>query len=157
MDKVSDTLRSASGPISRWQVLAGLWAKEWHEQRWRLFLGTVVLAGLLGGLLWAQIMPPQESALLIYWPTGMVLVIFLAMGSVAAERADRTWEFLLAQPVTRGDVLLAIDGEPVLQVDDVRRRMKAVASNRPPHVIFKVRRGVHIRFIEIEAPWNESG
>jgi hypothetical protein len=65
-----------------------------------------VLSGLLGGMLRAQIIPPNEAALLIYWPVGLVMVIFLAMGPVASERADRTWEFLIAQPVSRADVLL---------------------------------------------------
>ena len=91
----------------RWRLLAGLWVKEWRQQRWRFFLGVTVLTGLLAGLLRAQLQPPMESALLIYWPTGVVLTIFLAMGSVASERAEHTWEFLLAQPVARGDILLA--------------------------------------------------
>jgi len=83
-----------------------LW-KEWREQRWRFFLGTFVLSGLFAGLLRAQIIPRNEAALLIFWPVGLVMVIFLAMGSVAAERSDRTWEFLSAQPVSRAEVLLA--------------------------------------------------
>jgi hypothetical protein len=84
-----------------------LLAKEWHEQRWRFALGTVVMAAMLAGLLRAQVIPFNEASLLIYWPVGIVLVIFLAMGPVAAERADRTWEFLLAQPVSRSRVLVA--------------------------------------------------
>jgi ABC-type Na+ efflux pump permease subunit len=34
------------------------------------------------------------------------MVIFLAMGSVASERADRTWEFLVAQPVSRAEIVM---------------------------------------------------
>ncbi len=82
-------------------------AKEWHEQRWRFALGTLVLSGILAGLLRAQVIPYSEAALLIYWGVGMVLAIFLAMGPVAAEKSDGTWTFLLAQPVSRADVLLA--------------------------------------------------
>lgn len=92
-----------------------LW-KEWREQRWRFFLGTVVLSGLLAGLLRAQIIPSNEAALLIYWPVGVLMTIFLAMGSVAVERADRTWEFLITQPVSRADVLLAKWRMGVLQL-----------------------------------------
>ena len=33
----------------RWRILTGLWSKEWHDQRWRFFLGTFVLSGLLAG------------------------------------------------------------------------------------------------------------
>jgi ABC-type Na+ efflux pump permease subunit len=89
------------------RIFRALLRKEWQEQRWRFFLGTVVLSGLLAGLLRAQIVPSLEAAVLIYGPVGLVLVIFLAAGPVAAERADRTWEFLMAQPVARSEVLLA--------------------------------------------------
>jgi hypothetical protein len=81
--------------------------KEWQEQRWRFLLGTVVLSGLLAGMLRAQVVPIHEAALLIYWPVGILMVIFLAMGPVAAERADRTWEFLVSQPVSRAEILVA--------------------------------------------------
>ncbi len=85
----------------RWAMLG----KEWREQRWRFFLSTVVMTGLLAGLMRAQIISHGEAALLIYWPVGCLMVVFLAMGSVAVERAERTWEFLIAQPISRADVL----------------------------------------------------
>ncbi len=94
-------------PARRQTVWAALLRKEWCEQRWRFFLSTVVLGGLLAGLLRAQVIPSLEAATLIYGPVGLVLVIFLAAGPVAAERADRTWEFLIAQPVSRSQVVLA--------------------------------------------------
>ena len=89
------------------KIFRGLLRKEWQEQRWRFFLGTTVLSGLLAGLLRAQIIPNGEAALLIYGPVGLVMVVFLAMGSVASERADRTWEFLTVQPVSRARLLRA--------------------------------------------------
>ncbi len=89
------------------EVFRALLRKEWQEQRWRFFLGTTVLSGLLAGLLRAQIIPNGEAALLIYGPVGLVMVVFMAMGSVASERADRTWEFLTVQPVSRAQVLRA--------------------------------------------------
>jgi hypothetical protein len=92
-------------PENRRRIFRGLLRKEWQEQRWRFFLGTTVLSGLLAGLLRAQIIPNGEAALLIYGPVGLVMVVFLAMGSVASERADRTWEFLTVQPVSRAQVL----------------------------------------------------
>jgi ABC-type Na+ efflux pump permease subunit len=97
-------------------VRAALMWKEWREQRWRFALGSVVLGGLLAGLLRAQVIPPGEAALLIYWPVGVIMVIFLAMGPVATERADRTWEFLLARPVSRAQVLRAKWAVGVLQL-----------------------------------------
>lgn len=107
-------MSQAEAVISRHAVAKGRWgparallSKEWREQRWRFALGTLVMTAMLAGLLRAQIIPYNEAALLIYWPVGVILVIFLAMGPVASERSDRTWEFLLAQPVSRSRVLLA--------------------------------------------------
>ncbi|MBN1341448.1 MAG: ABC transporter permease subunit [Phycisphaerae bacterium] len=101
---VADIVRAER--VQRRKIRRAMFGKEWREQRWRFFLATIVMTALLAGLLRAQIIPYGEAALLIYWPVGCLMVIFLAMGSVASERADRTWEFLVAQPVTRADVLL---------------------------------------------------
>ena len=98
------------------KVFRALLRKEWREQRWRFFLATIVLSGLLAGWLRAQIVPSVEAAALIYGPVGLVLVIFLAAGPVAGERADRTWEFLVAQPVSRYAVLRAKWALGVLQL-----------------------------------------
>jgi hypothetical protein len=93
--------------VRRQTVWAALLRKEWCEQRWRFFLATVVVSGLLAGLLRAQIIPSLEAEVLIYGEVGLILVIFFAAGPVAGERADRTWEFLVVQPVSRSDVILA--------------------------------------------------
>jgi hypothetical protein len=91
----------------RKQARKALHSKEWREQRWRFALAAVVMSALLAGMLRAQIIPAHEAALVIYWPAGILITVFLAMGPVATERADRTWEFLVARPVSRADVLLA--------------------------------------------------
>ncbi len=88
-------------------VRTGLLRKEWQEQRWRFFLGTMVLSGLLGGMLRAQLIPFNEATLTVFWPVGIIMVIFLAMGPVASEKSERTWPFLLAQPVSRAEILFA--------------------------------------------------
>jgi len=93
--------------VRRQAVWAALLRKEWCEQRWRFFLGTVVVSGLLAGLLRAQIVSSVEAAVLIYGPVGLILVIFFAAGPVSSERSDRTWEFLVVQPVSRSEVILA--------------------------------------------------
>ena len=107
MPSATDHLAVGPDRAARVRVAVALLAKEWREQRWRFLLGTVVLTGMLAGMLRAQVIPPSEAALLIYWPVGILMVIFLAMGPVASERADRTWEFLVAQPASRADVLTA--------------------------------------------------
>ena len=105
MGNEEKALTPSNPRVQRKKAHAALWYKEWRTQRWRFFLGTIVLSGLLAGMLRAQIIPNNEAALLIYWPVGVLMTIFLAMGPVASEKADRTWEFLVAQPVSRADAL----------------------------------------------------
>jgi hypothetical protein len=86
-------------------MVGALWWKEWREQRWRLMLATLVLATFSASLVRAQLMPTMESVLFTFGPLGLLLTIFLAMGSVATERADGTWPFLIAQPLRRATIL----------------------------------------------------
>jgi hypothetical protein len=85
-------------------IRAMLW-KEWREQRWRCVLGTLVLATMAASLVRAQLIPTPEAVLIIFGPLGLLLAIFMAMGSVATERADDTWAFLIAQPTRRATLL----------------------------------------------------
>lgn len=107
MGNESPAARSAAPRTVACQARRALMWKEWREQRWRFLLGTMVVTGLMAGLMRAQVISVREAALFVCWPVGIVMTIFLAMGPVASERADRTWEFLVAQPVKRSDVLLA--------------------------------------------------
>ncbi len=81
-----------------------LW-KEWREQRWRCLLGTLVLTAISASLVRAQIVTLPESSVMIFGPLGLMLAVFLAMGSVATERADGTWDFLRAQPIGPARIL----------------------------------------------------
>lgn len=86
-------------------MIRALWWKEWREQRWRLALAALVLVTISAGLVRAQLVTTDEATLLTFGPLGLLLTIFLAMGSVATERADGTWPFLMAQPLGRATVL----------------------------------------------------
>jgi len=108
MAREADTNESGRGAqVRRQAVWAALLRKEWCEQRWRFFLATVVVSGLLAGLLRAQIISSVEAEILFYGPVGLILAIFFAAGPVSGERADRTWEFLAVQPVSRSDIILS--------------------------------------------------
>jgi serine protease Do len=48
-----------------------------------------------------------------------------------------------------GDMILAIDGEPVADVAAVQRKMEAVAVSKPAAVVLHVRRGVRTFFVEM--------
>ena len=83
-----------------------LW-KEWREQRWRCVLGTLVLTTISAGLVRAQLMMMTEAVWFTFGTLGLLLAVFLAMGSVATERADGTWSFYTARPIRRVDILRA--------------------------------------------------
>ena len=86
-------------------MIAALLWKEWREQRWRCVLGTLVLTTISAGLVRAQLMTLAEALMLTFGILGLLLAIFLAMGSVATERADGTWAFYTARPISRAVIL----------------------------------------------------
>ena len=53
-----------------------------------------------------------------------------------------------------GDVILAIDGDPVADVAAVQQKMERVARDKPQSVVMKVRRGIHTFFVEIQTGWK---
>jgi serine protease Do len=53
-----------------------------------------------------------------------------------------------------GDVLLTIDGDPVVDVEGVQRKMARIAEAKPRSVVFKVRRGIRTFFVELETGWR---
>ncbi len=85
-------------------IRALLW-KELREQGWRFLLGALVLTSLSASLVRAQLVTIAEATMLVFGPLGLILTIFFAMGSVATERADGTWPFLVARPIRRATVL----------------------------------------------------
>jgi hypothetical protein len=104
LDVRSAADRDLSG---RKRILRALIWKEWIEHRWRFLLAVILLSTLLGGMLRAQVIPYNEAAIAVYWPAGTLLALFLAMAPIPQEKSGRTWEFLLAQPVPRFEILLA--------------------------------------------------
>jgi serine protease Do len=48
-----------------------------------------------------------------------------------------------------GDIVLAIDGEPVADVADVQKKMERIATAKPRAVVLHVRRGIRTFFVEM--------
>jgi hypothetical protein len=81
-----------------------LW-KEWHEQRWKLGFGTVVLCTFAMIGLHARIIPDQ-SIIVGAGALGVLLLpILAAAGLIPAERGQGTLRTLLALPVAPWKVL----------------------------------------------------
>jgi serine protease Do len=53
-----------------------------------------------------------------------------------------------------GDVIVAIDGDPVADVAAVQQKMERVAHDKPAAVVMKVRRGIRTFFVELQTGWK---
>jgi serine protease Do len=53
-----------------------------------------------------------------------------------------------------GDLLLDVDGQPVVDVDSLRNAMEKVAAEKKPVVVMKVMRGIHTAYLEFEPNWK---
>ena len=56
--------------------------------------------------------------------------------------------------VSAGDVILAIDGRNVTNVEDLAARLKEIRASRPAAVVVFVRRGVKSLFLELQPTWQ---
>lgn len=53
-----------------------------------------------------------------------------------------------------GDLILAIDGHPVANVDELRARMTDIESQKPASIVFEIQRGVGTLFVELQPAWK---
>jgi serine protease Do len=55
-----------------------------------------------------------------------------------------------------GDIVLAVDGQPVASAAALEERMRQLAAARPERVVFFVRRGPQTLFLELEPAWGPA-
>ena len=55
-----------------------------------------------------------------------------------------------------GDLLLAVDGEAVPDVQAVQAKMTRIAAAKPASVVFRVRRGIRTFFVELQSSWKDK-
>jgi serine protease Do len=53
-----------------------------------------------------------------------------------------------------GDLIMAIDGQPVTDAESVRQRLEAIKKQRPKTVVFKIRRDIQNLYLEVEPKWD---
>jgi S1-C subfamily serine protease len=53
-----------------------------------------------------------------------------------------------------GDLILAIDGEAMGDVDAVRKKMESIAASKPSSVVMHVRRDYRTFFVEMQTGWE---
>ena len=54
-----------------------------------------------------------------------------------------------------GDIILIVDDQPVSDVDGFEKIMKEIGRKKPESAIFKVLRGIHTAFLELETDWKK--
>lgn len=82
-----------------------LW-KEWHEQSWKLAFSCVLLAAIAAIGLHSRIISDAETLLGTCF-VALLLPIFYCSGLISAERAEGSFESLVALPVVPRKILLA--------------------------------------------------
>jgi ABC-type Na+ efflux pump permease subunit len=80
--------------------------KEWHEQRWKLAFGCIVLTVTAFVGLSSRLMPDDITMMWVCL-IGILLPVTYATGLVPAERGEGTMESLLSLPVSPLRILLA--------------------------------------------------
>ena len=79
---------------------------------------------------------------------------------VAASKATVVVESVAARGwaslghLNGGDLVLAIDGQPVTDVADLERRMQALETSKPRSIVFEIQRGIRTQFVEIQPAWK---
>lgn len=58
--------------------------------------------------------------------------------------------------LSEGDFLMEVAGDPIANVDALKAKMEQIAQEMPKAVVFKVLRGIHTMFLEIEPRWESA-
>jgi serine protease Do len=73
-------------------------------------------------------------------------------GALVTEVKDGGWAAI--GRLSTGDIITAVDGEPVTDVLSLKEKMKHVATEKRKTIVLKVARGIHTVFLELEPNWD---
>jgi serine protease Do len=73
-------------------------------------------------------------------------------GVLVESVAARGWASL--GHLNGGDLILAIDGKAVSNVDDFRARMTDIETRKPSSIVFQIQRGIRTFFVELQPAWK---
>lgn len=80
------------------------------------------------------------------------LLAHVGSAVIVESVAARGWASL--GHLNGGDLILAIDGQPVATVDELRLRLTEVETRKPASIVFEVQRGIRTLFVELEPAWK---
>jgi len=86
-------------------MISSLIWKEWHEQRWKLVFGCILFMSFTAIGLRARLVTDETISFAVIVMAALVLPVIVSMGLVAPERADGSFQTLLALPVERWKIL----------------------------------------------------
>jgi len=78
-----------------------------------------------------------------------------AAGAYVESVAEGSWTALADLKV--GDVITSVGGNKVAGLDDLKTVLADLANRKPKSVVFKVLRGTHTVFLEVQPDWSEAG
>jgi len=76
-----------------------------------------------------------------------------ARGVLIHEVSEGSWAALGHLAV--GDLVTEVERRPVEDVETFATIMAEINEEKPEYVVFKVLRGIHVRYVEIEPNWQE--
>jgi len=90
----------------------------------------------------------------------------VAFFDIAEEQWDRGQRGALVEEVKPGswaelgmlyvgDLILEVEGQPVTDVDSMKKLMEQVAAQKKRTVVIKVQRGIHTSYLELEPNWKD--
>ena len=75
-------------------------------------------------------------------------------GTRVTEVKDGGWAAL--GQLQANDIIQSVNQKPVTDIPSLEATMKEIARTKPKFVIFRVLRGIHIRYLELEPNWNNK-
>lgn len=75
-------------------------------------------------------------------------------GVLVTEVVPGGWAAL--GPIITEDLVLAVDGEPVPDVEALKSALKRVSETKPKSVVFSILRGVRRLYVELEPDWSTN-
>jgi S1-C subfamily serine protease len=74
-------------------------------------------------------------------------------GALVEDVKSGSWAELGSLSVD--DLILEVDGQPVKDVDSLKKIMTDIAQNKRSFVVVKVMRGIHTAYLELEPSWKK--
>lgn len=78
-----------------------------------------------------------------------------ATGAYVESVAEGSWTALAELKV--GDVITSVGEKKITNLDDLKVVLSELAKEKPKAVVFKVLRGTHTVFLEVQPDWSEAG